>query len=295
MVRALLFAAPIHQDRQGTIPSSMTVAVREVRGEAMNRRQFIALGTSSLLWLPSGNAGARQGTPAATFVSAGRPDPIDLGHGITLIDYRVYPSAPNHKVIGEIHNDNNHMVDAPVVSMTYPAPSSAREGFAYASPIVPVMGPERTVPVFGVLPDTDTPEETLRSAAFALCSPVEYGEYSEQQAELSLTMTMGRETIEPQRYAIPITMSNAGGTTVTDIAVRGIFRDANGRVAGCSERVLVGRLLVGEEREFWVSSGIGEPVKADPFVLIPNRNYSVDIIAGTRGPVIPRSCTSAKK
>jgi hypothetical protein len=253
----------------------------------MDRRRFVT-------WLGAGvisPLASHQATPATTADTPGRPDPVDLGGGIVLIDYRLHPGEQPH-VVAEIRNDTNRMIDAPVVSLTYPRERES-DGFTWASPIIPVIGAGRSVPVFGALPDDAAPGAILASAIFALCSPAEPGEYTRHQQALQddLVVTVVSERIEDDLYHVQGTIANAGLDVMRDIALRGIVRDSDGRIAGSTASPFWSGLAAGASRDFSMWAGKAVRNKANPFPLLTGTNYTVEIIAGTRGPVSSPGCS----
>jgi hypothetical protein len=254
----------------------------------MDRRTFVtALGAGILA-----PVALRQATPPdapATPVPSGRPDPIDLGSGITLIDYRLHPGEQPH-IIGEIRNETDRMIDAPVISLTYPR-QSGNDGFTWAPPIVPVIGPGLTGPIFGPLPGDSDPQSIIETGQFALCSPAEPREYTakQQAVEDDLVVTILSERKEESAYNAQGTIENAGRETLRELTLRGIVRDNDGRIAGTTASPFWLTISAGETRDY--SIGARGEHKSDPFPLLTGKDYSVELIPGTRGPVASPGCS----
>lgn len=231
----------------------------------------------------------RQATPMASPAGTDRPEPIDLGSGISLIDYRFHPGT-YPAMIGEIRNATERMIDAPVVSITYPRPDRT-DGFTWASPIGPVIDAGGTVPIFGVLPEDADPGTMLATATFALCSLAEPGDYTARQKALSdfIVVTVESERIESTLYNAQGTIVNTGPAIMRDFAIRGIVRDQDGRIAGTTGTPYYSGLTPDTPRKFSIWAGITN--KANPFPLLSGTDYTVEIFSETRGPVIAPGCS----
>lgn len=254
----------------------------------MNRRAFITAITAGIL-LPR----LRQPhDPDATPPSGSRPAPIDLGEGLTLVDYRVYP-GDRPAIIGELRSDRDEMVDAPVVSLTWPD-ASRSAGFTWASPLIPVIEPGGSIPIFGPLPESGEAEPSLDSARFALCSPVERGEYTRSWQSLNVDFRMTHERYRHAAFKGTGIVANPGPGRTPSISVRGIVRDGDDRIAGVTSTPSPGVIPPGEEREFtvWIAASLRN--KANPVPLISGLDYSVDIRPGVRGPAIAPGCAFGK-
>lgn len=252
----------------------------------MDRRTFTTLLGASLIT----PLVLRQATPAATPAQTGRPDPVDLGRGISLIDYRLYPGELP-AIIGEIQNDSDRMIDAPVISLTWPG-GGQDNGFTWATPMLPVIGAGDTVGIFGVLPDVVDPGTIVATSRFALCSPADPGMYATLEAQLQLRLEILQEDYyEDGRYRCEASLTNMGRETASDTMIRGIVRDADGRIAGTTSSPFTGTVGVNETKTFTLWGGGDLNNKANPSALIDGTGYTVELVAGTRGPVISPGCT----
>lgn len=258
----------------------------------IDRRAFLSLVGISVA-LPSALQGAPTpvGVGGATPGNTNAPDPVNLGSGVTLIDYRVYPASSHNRIIGEIRNTTGRMIDAPVVSFYYAVDGEERAGFAYAAPMLPVVPAHDSVPIFGTVPEGVDPAEVLASADFSLCTPAEPGEYTEREQQLDLSLQIIEEEIDTNVYRAEGVVRNTGNTTATGTMVRGIVRDADGRVVGSTTSAFTNVIAVSEAKPFTLWGDISLRNKANPFVLLSGDDYTVDIIAGTRGPVVLPGCS----
>lgn len=255
----------------------------------MNRRQFLGGIAGSFLLPTTTLAQENDATPAATPQHSGRPRPFVLGDGIELVDYRIYPSSDVRRVIGEIWNTRNDMVDAPVVSMTFPD-----VGFAYAVPFMPILRPGESTMIFGVLPDQVDTQDRLESGDFGLCEPAEPGRWTKEYLDLNLTVSRIESRVSDSSVNVLGEIRNDGNTRAAFTCVRGLVRDHNGRYAGCSTDNKTGHLLPGNSKQFSLWAGINIPLLANPYALLrPGSHYTVDVIPGLVGPLTTPGCATA--
>lgn len=248
----------------------------------MNRRTFVAFLATSIIAPRS----LQQASPAAS----DQPGPIDLGSGITLRDYRLYPGEPP-AIIGEIRNETDRMIDAPVISLTWPR-DGQHDGFTWAAPMLPVFGPGESTGIFGVLPAGENSGTVIATSRFALCSPAEPGMYAAQEAQLHLNLEVIQEDYyEDARYRCEASLTNLGTETASDTMVRGIVRDRDGRIAGTTSSPFTSTIGARETKIFTLWGGGDVNNKANPTALISGRDYTVELVAGTRGPVVSPGCT----
>jgi len=258
----------------------------------MNRRQFLGGIAGSLLLPTTTLAQENDATPAATPQHSGRPRPFVLGDGIELVDYRIYPSSDVRRVIGEIWNTRDDMVDAPVVSMTFPDSRDPVEP-AYASPSTPVLHPGESTMIFGVIPGKIDTEERLSTASFALCTPAAPGEYTNLYARFELE-AIPEETYFRDHYLnIQGKIYNRSETPALYTKVSGLVRDQNGRYTGATSPSNPGHVSAGGNKRFAIHAGEGVNLLADPFrLLTASESYTVELKAGFVAQVIPARCSA---
>lgn len=260
----------------------------------MHRRQLIRSLAAGLLLPPAAMTTlareAEEGTPVAMPRHHGLPRPVALGDGIELIDYRVYPSTDVPRIIGEIVNTGDEMVDSPVVSVIFP--DLGTDGLAYAPPFLPVMRPGESNLIFGVLPAGIDTGEKLAAAEFGLCAPVGPGEHSERLRGVDL-----RVTVETDSYYWSDSLNvigvvqNDGTETVALAGVNGLVRDQHGRYVGvCAEHV-IGDLAPGATHDYLLWAWTANTSQADPYALLNgSTDYSVDVVAGIAKPLLLPGC-----
>lgn len=256
----------------------------------MDRRQFLAtiVGyTIAHRWQP---VDARQDSSPASPHHSGLPRPIVLGDGIELVDYRIYPSPDRRRIIGEIWNTRDDMVDTPIVTMTFPDVES-RGGFAFAPGLLPVMGPGARNMIFGVIPDEINTEEKLATARFDVCEAVGPGDVTARYHGAEMRYEVLEDDRWPTALRIHGHLQNIANSEIQFSTVRGLVRDARGRYAGCTSTWHTGNVEPGGTRRFWLTAGEERSTAADPFVLIQDTtDYSVEIFPGLIGSVIPPTC-----
>lgn len=246
---------------------------------------------ASIVLAPTPRVNAGPETVFSTPKDAGRPAPVNLGDGIILTDYRVYPASPLNRIVGEIRNTTDRMIDAPVVSIYYPVNGEEGAGFAYGAPVLPVIEAGGTVPIFGTIPEGVNPDVAIASADFALCTPAEPGKYTDEEAELSLELFITSEKIKDTSYRCDGEVINMAASAAKVSAVYGIFRDPIGRVAGFALTVHIPALEPAAIKPFtlWGAERIAS--KGNPYLLTSGTNYTVDVRAGTRGPTVTPGCS----
>jgi hypothetical protein len=265
------------------------------QGVLMNRRSFMALFGAAIAFPEQPRMVATPAADTATPQANRRPAPVDLGDGIILIDYRVFPEeTPHNRFIGEIRNTTDRMIDSPVVSLYYPLDGRERAGFAYATPLLPVIEAGGTVPIFGTFPDGIDPEAALTAADFALCTTAEPGQYTEREQELSLSIRKIDQLISTGIYGFDGEVTNVGDSLATGTIIRGIIRDADGRVAGTTIGFFTNVIESGSTVPFWVGAGSIVDHRANPVIQLWGGDYTADIVAGTRGPAVLPGCSFGK-
>lgn len=255
----------------------------------MHRRQFLAAATSLLLPSASARAFQVEATPDATPTHHGRPRPIVLGDGIELIDYRIYPSPDVPRVIGEISSTRDDMVDAPVVSISFP--DLGEDGFAWASPLLPVMGPGEANMIFGVLPDSIDTNSKLQAAAFTLCTPAEPGSLTELHRDLRLKVEGVKEERRKRAFHIEAAILNEGVQPVIRTKVRGMVRDSNDRIAGALREVDLSKLWPNQSKPFGFWESERDDIPANPFRLLDDDDrFTIELHPGTIGTMVAAYC-----
>lgn len=257
----------------------------------MNRRSFMTLLGAAIVPPELPKTGAMLGSNTETVQPPQRPAPIDLGHGILLIDYRPFYFTPQNRLIGELRNTTGRMIDSPVVSLYYPLDGRERAGFAYATALLPVIEAGGTVPVFGTIPDETAPETVLATADFALCTSAEPGQYTQRQQQLDLTIEVINEEFGDGVYLCQGEVINSGDRATTNTMVLGIVRDSERRIIGITHKYILGPIDVGQSSPFSVWAGGGLSHKANPFLVLLGSDYTVEIVARIPGPVVLPGCS----
>lgn len=246
----------------------------------MHRRQFLA--ASAALLLPTAPVRAAQDavTPAATPNHHGRPRPIVLGHGIELVDYRIYPSTDVPRIIGEIVSTRDDMVDSPVVSITFPDLDA--NGLAWAAPVLPVMRSGESNMIFGVLPEGV--QNRLEYATFGLCESVNLGALTELSESVRLRPELVNDDRKSDSLHLTGKIFNDGQEPTQWIKIRGLARDDSGRYVGALPEIDLWNLRPGESKSFsiWQSRKSDQP--ANPFRMVSSGlELELELHPGTMG------------
>lgn len=257
----------------------------------MHRRAFIANLSAATLLPRTLHAQTPAAIPVATpAVPSSRPAPIDLGSGVSLIDYRPHPGDPGG-IIGELRNDSDQTIDAPVVSLRWSRPGQD-EGFSWLSPMIPVIDASASIPIYGPVPDGERVDAMLTDHRFALCSPAEPGEYTTLAQDMEVEITPTDEATTVDAYLLKGTITNTGATTARHCYLRGIVRDAAGRVAGMANPIHYAAIVAGGSYAFSLYAFADPELSNDlnPFPLLEGTSYTVEPLAGPRGPVTSPGC-----
>jgi hypothetical protein len=224
--------------------------------------------------------GIPDATPDAPPQHHGLPRPVVLGDGIELIDYRIYPSPDVPRIIGEIVNIGDEMVDSPAITVTFP--EFGPEGFAYAIPHLPTMRPGQSNLIFGQLPTAISSNTMLDSATFGLCGPVVAGELTASEAALDLEVMDLVEEKHATAQFMTGSVQNNSPHWIAWIRIRGLVRDSVGRLAGTIPQmdVYLADGNVPSSFAFWSDATM--PFPANPYLLLDGTtNYSTTLVPGT--------------
>lgn len=188
-----------------------------------SRRNVIASMFAAPALLKSGSVGARQGT---------RPLPVDLGHGLEIRDYRLFPAEDVLRFIVEIHNTTDAQIDTPMLGVSLPHLSSSNPVFAWANPVSMVLHPHASECLTGVAPKSLSKDEEWGNPEWQLCHPIST-EISQNSPHYEITFSHRIEVVDPKEAFIYLEVKNLAETEITRLVFfQPTVWDKNGRICG---------------------------------------------------------------
>lgn len=176
--------------------------------------------------------GASQSKPAtasdSTSPAADRIDPVELGDGLTITDYRPILNSNPQRFIVELQSNRDDFIESPPVGMLIDnAPKE--DGFTWALPWHPVLEPGGSTFCIGWLPYPAVDPDSVR---FLSCGhEVRGGERADRlqswDTELDYEQSFDGEAIH-----LTMTISNIGNVPLTGGEIRTVARDSTGRICG---------------------------------------------------------------
>lgn len=255
-------------------------------GKRLSRRSFAAAAAGTVLATPTFR---NRDVSSQTRM----PEPIELGQGLLLVDYRIYPTSnARPAMLGEIKSTLDHRVDAVSISMIDSSEPDAFRAFSYATPAAPTIAPFGTVPVWGVLPETDDHAERLLSRLqFGLCDQVAAGEQTALWDDWDIVITRYEEiALRSTSLVIYGYIKNMGTTSQGRIVTRGVVRDADGRLLGTTRSQQAAPLDPGETKRFAVGARSSDHIHTNAYRMMTSPDYTVSLSIEPTGYPIPPGC-----
>lgn len=134
--------------------------------------------------------------------------PIDLGNGLQIRDYRLFPTQDVMRFIVEIHNTTDAAVDTPTVGAVLPHLDDYN--FGWAIPVSPVLHPHMSDCLIGVAPEAVKTDEDCRTPDWMLCSGIEsYMAVSIQDWQYELSHSIEILSDTHMRTTVEVTNHNS--------------------------------------------------------------------------------------
>lgn len=194
--------------------------------------------------------------------------PIELGNGIEVRDFRLFPGDEIMRFIVEIYNNTDAIIDTPAVGVHLPHMNND-ENYGWAVAIAPVFYPGTSAGLLGVAPkalatdlDWDTPEWTL-------CGPL-----TTRSASLldnsRLDVSSDQFQLDSQTLEIATSVTNLGDATISNLNVIGLVWDRSGRICGSTNSAQLLPLEPGatQIRSVYVGDTLSMRYAANPFHMI---------------------------
>lgn len=196
-----------------------------------------------------------------------RPTPVDLGHGLEIRDYRLFPTADVMRFIVEIHNTTDAAVDTPSVGVVLPHLEG--ENFGWANPVAGVIHPHTSQGLIGVAPAALTSDQDWGSPDWVLCNDLQT-EAADVLAEWDVEVAWDFRVRGEADAVSRLTVTNLGTTSTEPASLQGLVWDDEGRLCGATNNVLIAAVPAGETLETWGHVWSIYEYVASPFALIDN-------------------------
>ena len=259
--------------------------------EKLSRRMLLGGLAASTLIVQNRPAKGQTATPSATPELSSRPEPVELGEGFSILDWRVHPGDNEPRLIVEIHNGTDQVVTTPTVSF---AMKDDREGIgaAWAVPWEPVIHPQSSTMLVSSVQDAFTAQEIVDTIdGWQLCQVPQKPDPEIVDALSTVTFvdTSWEYWTAGRHYWT--SAINTSASVHPARVVYALVRDTDGRIAGgvVSSRIL----LTNSEPQaihIWIDRDNLSPLNAtllltDPFEM--DVEFRVNAMANSIAPGCP--------
>lgn len=214
-------------------------------------------------------SGMAMGTPEpdATLATFSWPEPVDLGDGLQILDWRFSLLSSDVYFIAELHNLNGEAVAAPTVGALLPATSS-NENYAWGHPFDPVIQPGTSTFLIGqTLPNHQSNE--WDAAEWMICGPTKDADkFLHQLSRIEYQVTSTTIHHRPDWLQCEVSVTNLGKEQIRNMKVSGIVRDSQGRICGGTALSNIEVLKSGETSEMTINVQPGIDMTANPLRFV---------------------------
>ena len=191
---------------------------------SISRRRMLAGLFASLQVLRGVATQAKQTEPIA---------PFELGNGLEVRDYRLFPTEAAMRFIVELHNTTDSAIDTPAVGVTLPN-LDARENFSWANPVSMVLHPHSSDCLVGVAPQALTTDKDWGTPRWEVCRAIST-KLSKKLPSHELVLNHSIRVINPQEADLYIEVSNPSDAEVEGwVLLQPIIWDNLGRLCGAA-------------------------------------------------------------
>lgn len=135
-----------------------------------NRRSILLGFAGTATWSSSSRAGSQSATPESS-TGFTWPTPVDIGEGLSVLDWRVHPGTDGPRLMIELRNDREDAMYSPAIS--YRLPDYEPE-LLWAVPWEPVLQPRSSTVLVAQLPKGYGPaDEISLIGGWELCDTVQ--------------------------------------------------------------------------------------------------------------------------
>lgn len=172
------------------------------------------------------------GNTAATPQGYGWSDPIDLGNGFELLDWRTSITNDTTRFLAEIRNTSDQVVVAPTIGVILPGlPDSGNYG--WANPFTPVIHAGESTFVIGITPAGANHDSHWDGAEWIVCESSETAsDFLDTLDDLEYELDSSTAVHRPDWMQCSMSVINVGSDPIWSMRLVGIVRDANDRIAG---------------------------------------------------------------
>lgn len=250
------------------------------QNQPVSRRSAIAglLGTAALL---------RTGSVGSAPVD--RPAPIDLGHGLEIRDYRLFPTDDVMRFIVEIHNTTDTAVDTPTVGVVLPHFDEGN--FGWANPVSPVLHPHASDCLIGVAPDALASNMDWSIPEWAICGEIETA-YAERLDDVDIEYSYTLDFRSSTHLHIPVEFTNHSHVVARNVVIQGIVRDIDDRLCGATMPLRLADVAPGQSAQNAFNIAADREYHANPFVLIDTvAGIGFDFKTQPSPPIVNNGCS----
>ncbi|MCA9832436.1 MAG: hypothetical protein KC435_00655 [Thermomicrobiales bacterium] len=212
----------------------------------------------------------------------------DLGNGLQVRDYRLFPTKDVTRFIAEIHNTTESFVDTPAVGVILPH-LSADGNYGWGTPLQPVIHPQSSMGIIGVAPTGLMTDSGWGEPTWELCGDVQTklsDKFDPDVLSLESTLSITSDTAAK----VLTTAANLTDTQQRNLTLQGLVRDADGRICGGTLTSIL-RLEPAATREINTNITARQNYIANPFTLIPSTDgMSVEMLLQPRTAMMNPGC-----
>lgn len=210
----------------------------------VTRRQLV-LGSLAILSLPLGVRAQSE-----------QPDPVDLGNGLEVRDYRLLPDANRMLFIAEVHNLTDEAMDSPTVGVRLPNLESEMN-FGWASSVEPVIYPHTSTGVVGVAPVGMKSDSEWSDPEWVLCETPN-NVFASSVAQFDMIPESRIYIRDPKAAEVFVSITNKGIPNLENLWFCAQIWDADGRWSGSTFARPFATIAEGEtyDTRFWIAENV---------------------------------------